>query len=231
MQEPVLQPHIKTSLSCMEMGTPKTPHFPRTISEYDPPSSAVPFSISHIPQLPSNEEDSGIHMNIGNSYMNGGTLKQLQYSLPQITVQQPSPLPPMKSYTSQLTSRQTSPNTITELGSSQDSAPIGSPIQILQSNTPRLLRLISNPHKLANDLWSVGLLTATAKDEIETNASLSRYRKGSYVLNEVLHMLLSEDSPMKTEQFEMFCKVLQSEGDPGLERLSNEMMAALTTNT
>ena len=107
------------------------------------------------------------------------------------------------------------------------------PAQVLKIHTPQLLNALSDPHisKLTNDLWAVDLLSDIAKDEIITNLSLSRYRKASFMMNEVQRQVQDkETSGSDFEKFEKLCDVLKIQDDSALLRIAEKMTSKISSD-
>ena len=64
-----------------------------------------------------------------------------------------------------------------------------SPHIILKKHTSELLAIISDPDKLAVDMWSADLLPDPVKENVLTTIGLSRFQKSSKLLDEVYRSL------------------------------------------
>ena len=102
-----------------------------------------------------------------------------------------------------------------------------SPYKILKSNLTDLPKVISAPHKLANDLFAYDLIGASLQKEVLTTPSLSHYDKGSKLVNKVLHSLETFD---ECKTLVKFCDILKKQDDPDLSRIANTMIRALGMN-
>ena len=63
------------------------------------------------------------------------------------------------------------------------------PFNVLKRHFSEILDLLSDPNRLANDLWGVDLISNVVKDNIISTPSVPRYEKASKLLNEVQRSL------------------------------------------
>ena len=99
-----------------------------------------------------------------------------------------------------------------------------SPRDILKRHISELLGIISDPDKLAVDLWSADLIPDPVKDNVLTTVGLSRLQKAIKLLNEVYRSLEVFNSP---DILVKFCEVLNIQHNPGLTRIADEMLKQL----
>ena len=96
-----------------------------------------------------------------------------------------------------------------------------SPCDILKRHTSELLGIISDPDKLAVDLWSADLIPDPVKDNVLNTVGLSRLQKSIKLLDEVYRSLKVFNSP---DILVKFCEVLNIQHNPGLTRIADEML-------
>ena len=96
---------------------------------------------------------------------------------------------------------------------------------ILRRHTSELLGIISDPDKLAVDLWSADLIPDPVKDNVLTTVGLSRHQKSIKLLDEVYRPLEVFNSP---DILVKFCEVLNIQHNPGLTRIADEMLKQLS---
>ena len=75
------------------------------------------------------------------------------------------------------------------------------PFNILKRHFSEILDVVSDPNRLANDLWGVNLISNVVKDNIISTTSVPRYEKASKLLNEVQRSLKS----MKIQRHSFLC--------------------------
>ena len=95
---------------------------------------------------------------------------------------------------------------------------------ILKRHTSELLGIISDPDKLAVDLWSADLIPDPVKDNVLTTVGLSRFHKANKLVDEVYRSLKVFNSP---EILVKFCEVLNIQHNPGLTRIADEVLKQL----
>ena len=95
---------------------------------------------------------------------------------------------------------------------------------ILKRYTSELLGIISDPDKLAVDLWSADLIPDPVKDNVLTTVGLSRLQKSINLVDEVYRSLKVFNSP---DILVKFCEVLNIQHNPGLTRIADEMLKQL----
>ena len=78
-----------------------------------------------------------------------------------------------------------------------------------------------DPVKLANHLYSKELITYRTKDDVNTIPILSRYDRASKLINNFEQLLM--ESSQAESMLLKFCGVLEEMGDPGLQRISQEI--------
>ena len=96
---------------------------------------------------------------------------------------------------------------------------------ILKKHTSELLGIISDPDKLALDLWSADVVPDLVKENVLTTLGLSRFQKISKLLDEVyrsLKVFKRSDTLVK------FCEVLKIQRNAGLTRIADEMLKQLS---
>ena len=100
-----------------------------------------------------------------------------------------------------------------------------SPQYILRRHISELLGIISDPDKLAVDLWSADLIPDPVKDNVLNTVGLSRLQKSIKLLDEVYRSLKVFNSP---DILVKFCEVLNIQHNPGLTRIADEMLKQLS---
>ena len=100
-----------------------------------------------------------------------------------------------------------------------------SPQHILKRHISELLGIISDPDKLAVDLWSADLIPDPVKDNVLTTVGLSRLQKSIKLVDEVYRSLKVFNSP---DILVKFCEVLKIQHNPGLTRIADEMLKQLS---
>ena len=119
----------------------------------------------------------------------------------------------------------TTPVKLTTSNTTSSSTGDTSPQYILRRHISELLGIISDPDKLAVDLWSAGLIPDPVKDNVLTTVGLSRFQKASKLVDEVYRSLDVFNSPDILVQF---CEVLNIQHNPGLTRIANGMLKQLS---
>ena len=99
------------------------------------------------------------------------------------------------------------------------------PCHVLKRHTSELLGIISNPDKLATDLWSADLISYSVRDNIQTTLGLSRFQKADILLNEVYRYL---NLTKTTDILVKFCEVLKIQHAPGITRIAEEILKQLS---
>ena len=99
-----------------------------------------------------------------------------------------------------------------------------SPQHILKRHISELLGIISDPDKLAIDLWSADLIPDPVKDNVLTTVGLSRLQKSIKLLDEVYRSL---EVFNRSDVLIKFCEVLNIQQNPGLTRIADEMLKQL----
>ena len=94
---------------------------------------------------------------------------------------------------------------------------------VLKEHTPLLLRLLSDPDKLSDELWAKELLSDAVRDRIETTLGISRYDKARMILTEVSRYIELPDS---NDVFIQFCEALINHGQPGLKEIAEKMISS-----
>ena len=100
-----------------------------------------------------------------------------------------------------------------------------SPHIILKRHTSELLGIISDPDKLALDLWSADLVPDLVKENVLTTLGLSRFQKISKLLDEVYRSLKVFK---RSDILVKFCEVLKIQRNAGLTRIADEMLKQLS---
>ena len=97
------------------------------------------------------------------------------------------------------------------------------PFKILKRHFSEILDVVSDPNRLANDLWGVDLISNIVKDNIISTPSVPRYEKASKLLNEVQRSLKVNENPatlislskvltnQKNSVISMICKAMMIE--------------------
>ena len=84
--------------------------------------------------------------------------------------------------------------------------------------------MVSDPNRLANDLWGVDLISNVVKDNIISTPSVPRYEKASKLLNEVQRSLKVNENP---ETLISLCKVLTNQNNSVISMICKTMMKEL----
>ena len=84
--------------------------------------------------------------------------------------------------------------------------------------------MVSDPNRLANDLWGVDLISNVVKDNIISTTSVPRYEKASKLLNEVQRSLNVNENP---ETLISLCKVLTNQKHAVISMICKTMMKEL----
>ena len=115
----------------------------------------------------------------------------------------------------------TTPLKLTTSNTTSSSTGDTSPRDILKRHTSELLGIVSDPDKLAVDLWSADLIPDPVKDNVLTTVGLSRLQKSIKLVDEVYRSLEVFNSP---DILIKFCDVLKIQQNPGLTRIADEML-------
>ena len=100
-----------------------------------------------------------------------------------------------------------------------------SPHIILKKHTSELLGIISDPDKLAVEMWSADLVPDPVKDNVLTTLGISRFQKSSKLLDEVYRSLKVFKTPNILVKF---CEVLKIQQNAGLTRIADDMLKQLS---
>ena len=100
-----------------------------------------------------------------------------------------------------------------------------SPHIILKKHTSELLGIISDPDKLAVDMWSADLLPDLVKENVLTTIGLSRFQKSSKLLDEVYRSLKVFK---RSDILVKFCEILKIQRNAGLTRIADDMLQQLS---
>ena len=95
---------------------------------------------------------------------------------------------------------------------------------IHKKHTSELLGIISDPDKLAVDMWSADLVPDPVKDNVLTTLGISRFQKSSKLLDEVYRSLKEFNSP---DILVKFCEILKIQRNAGLTRIADDMLKQL----
>ena len=87
--------------------------------------------------------------------------------------------------------------------------------------------MVSDPNRLANDLWGVDLISNVVKDNIISTPSIPRYEKASKLLNDVQRSLKVNENP---ETLISICKVLTKQNNSVIAMICKTMMKELGKN-
>ena len=96
---------------------------------------------------------------------------------------------------------------------------------ILKKHTSELLGIISDPDKLAVDMWSADLVPDPVKENVLTTIGLSRFQKSSKLLDEVYRSLKVFK---RSDVLVKFCEVLNMQRNAGLTRIADDMLKQLS---
>ena len=95
---------------------------------------------------------------------------------------------------------------------------------ILKRHFSEILDVVSDPNRLANDLWGVDLISNVVKDNIISTPSVPRYEKASKLLNEVQRSLKVNEHP---ETLISLCRVLRNQNNSVISMICKSMMKEL----
>ena len=98
------------------------------------------------------------------------------------------------------------------------------PFNILKRHFSEILDVVSDPNRLANDLWGVDLISNVVKDNIISTPCVPRYEKASKLLNEVQRSLKVNEYP---ETLIALCRVLTNQNNSMISMICNTMMKEL----
>ena len=98
------------------------------------------------------------------------------------------------------------------------------PFNVLKRHFSEILDVVSDPNRLANDLWGVDLISNVVKDNIISTPSVPRYEKASKLLNEVQRSLKVSENP---EALITLCKVLTNQNNSVIAMICKTMMKEL----
>ena len=98
------------------------------------------------------------------------------------------------------------------------------PFNVLKRNFSEILDVVTDPNRLANDLWSVDLISNVVKDNIISTPNLPRYEKASKLLNEVQRSLKVNENP---ETLISLCRVLTNQNNSVISMICKTMMKEL----
>ena len=84
--------------------------------------------------------------------------------------------------------------------------------------------MVCDQNRLANDLWSVDLISNVVKDNIVSTPSVPRYEKASKLLNEVQRCLQVNNN---SETLTSFCRVLTNQKNSVISLICKTMMKEL----
>ena len=124
-----------------------------------------------------------------------------------------------------LASTSEEPQSIDDSCTQVSSVPVQTtPSNVLKRHFSEILDMISDPNRLANDLWSVDLISNVVKDNIISTPSLPRYEKASKLLNEVQRSLKVNENP---ETLISLCRVLTNQNNSVISMICKTMMKEL----
>ena len=105
---------------------------------------------------------------------------------------------------------------------------ISSPHDIVKSQLPKLILATTDPERLANDLFSISLISDSVRNKVLTTSSLSQYSKASTLLDEFCHYLsiFNEHQTLTS-----FCDVLTKEDNPALKWIAEEISTMLSAHS
>ena len=98
------------------------------------------------------------------------------------------------------------------------------PFNVLKRHFSEILDVVSDPNRLANDLWGVDLISNVVKDNIISTPSVPRYEKASKLLNEVQRSLKVNENP---ETLITLCKLLTNQNNSVISMICQTMMKEL----
>ena len=92
--------------------------------------------------------------------------------------------------------------------------------EVIKAKTPRMMDLISNPEKLAVDLWSAEFIGDQTKDDIMTTPT-SDMKKSDKLLHEVYVYFKECDEKKKMEEF---CEIMKKNCNPGIIKVLQDVL-------
>ena len=98
------------------------------------------------------------------------------------------------------------------------------PFNVLKRHFSEILDVVSDPNRLANDLWGVDLISNVVKDNIISTPSVPRYEKASKLLNEVQRSLKVNENPATLITL---CKLLTNQNNSVISMICKTMMKEL----
>ena len=98
------------------------------------------------------------------------------------------------------------------------------PFKILKRHFSEILDVVSDPNRLANDLWGVDLISNVVKDNIISTPSVPRYEKASKLLNEVQRSLKVNENP---KTLILICKVLTNQKNLAISTICKTILKEL----
>ena len=98
-----------------------------------------------------------------------------------------------------------------------------SPFEIFKRHMSEMLGVISDTEKLANDLFSIHLISYRIKDDVIIS-KFSHYQKASKLLNEVERSLRVFNKP---ETLISYCEVLRKQKNRPLAKIAQKMLEQL----
>ncbi len=93
----------------------------------------------------------------------------------------------------------------------------------LKANLADIIKLVPEPIKLANDLYSKNMLARLDRDKVVENHVPTRYEKASILMNEVERNFRVTDNV--ADHFLKLCNVLMQQDSPSLTKLVDKMIS------
>ena len=100
--------------------------------------------------------------------------------------------------------------------------------RIFRVHLAEMLDVISYPERLANDLFSAGLIPYEMRNNVITIVGVSRYQKTSKLLHQIERLL---GAFYNREHFITFCEILTHQDNPSLTRIAKTMLMEIDQST
>ena len=98
------------------------------------------------------------------------------------------------------------------------------PFNVLKRHFSEILDVVSDPNRLANDLWDVDLISKIVKDNIISTPSVPPYEKASKLLNVVQRSLKVNENP---ETLILLSKVLANQKNLAISKICQTILKEL----
>ena len=95
-----------------------------------------------------------------------------------------------------------------------------------KKNLSDIISLVPDPIKLANDLYSEGMLAPLVRDRVIENLVSSRYEKATILMNEVERNFHASVDQNLVDWFYKLCDILEHQDNPYLLAVVEKMMSS-----